>query len=186
MQIGARSSQTREAPLAESPMKDHPLTPMHESNLLHLMTAQSSGTTGLIPASIARQGVDAIHERMAALTTQGLSYAAIDALKKRPAKHRQSGGEPQVDHRRLWRLIGQTGEFSRARQGHHGAEYRVLGAPKDAPSFKSRAFTPATHLTYHSRQTAGYGPRSSKPALPRHPNARPCRPVASLPLEKPS
>lgn len=69
-----------EQPLAESPMKDHPLTPMRDSNLMRLMQAQSSGKVGLIPAPVVQQGPDAIRTRFAALTAEGISYAVVDAL----------------------------------------------------------------------------------------------------------
>ncbi|WP_311198987.1 3-oxo-tetronate kinase [Sulfitobacter sp. W074] len=67
-------------PLAESSMKDHPLTPMRDSNLMRLMEAQSTGKVGLIPAPIVQQGVPAIRARMEALIAGGHSYAVIDAL----------------------------------------------------------------------------------------------------------
>ena len=35
-------------PLAESPMKDHPLTPMRDSNLMRLLDPQVTRKTGLI------------------------------------------------------------------------------------------------------------------------------------------
>ncbi len=69
-----------ELPLAESPMKDHPLTPMRDSNLMRLMEAQSSGRVGLIPLRVVRDGVDAISARIAELKLQGMSYGVIDAL----------------------------------------------------------------------------------------------------------
>lgn len=67
-------------PLAESPMKDHPLTPMHDSNLMRLMEAQSKGRMGLIPLPVVRRGADAILARIAELKSQGVSYGVIDAL----------------------------------------------------------------------------------------------------------
>jgi uncharacterized protein YgbK (DUF1537 family) len=69
-----------ELPLAESPMKDHPLTPMRDSNLMRLMEAQSDGKVGLIPTQVVKQGVEAIRDRVAALIAEGASYAVIDAL----------------------------------------------------------------------------------------------------------
>ena len=35
-------------PLAESPMKDHPLTPMRDSNLMRLLVPQMTGDVGLV------------------------------------------------------------------------------------------------------------------------------------------
>lgn len=67
-------------PLAESPMRDHPLTPMRDSNLMRLMEAQSSGRAGLIPLPVVRAGADAISAKIAEMKSQGISYGVIDAL----------------------------------------------------------------------------------------------------------
>nr|WP_209021226.1 3-oxo-tetronate kinase [Paracoccus ravus] len=67
-------------PLAESPMKDHPLTPMRDSNLIRLMDAQACGRTGLIPLQIVRQGPEAIRAAFATLSAQGYRYAVPDAV----------------------------------------------------------------------------------------------------------
>ncbi len=67
-------------PLAESPMKDHPLTPMRDSNLIRLMEAQSSGRAGLIPLPVVRAGANAILAKIAEMKSQGMSYGVIDAL----------------------------------------------------------------------------------------------------------
>lgn len=67
-------------PLAESPMKDHPLTPMRDSNLMRLMEAQSNGRVGLIPLPVVRNGVDAVLAKIADLKSDGKSYGVIDAL----------------------------------------------------------------------------------------------------------
>ena len=67
-------------PLAESSMKDHPLTPMRDSSLIRLMDAQSGGTTGLIPLQIVRRGLDAIRERIASLFSDGHKYGIADAI----------------------------------------------------------------------------------------------------------
>jgi 3-dehydrotetronate 4-kinase len=69
-----------DVPLAESPMKDHPLTPMRDSNLMRLMAAQSNSRVGNIPLHIVRAGVDAILAKISDLKSQGFSYGVIDAL----------------------------------------------------------------------------------------------------------
>ena len=66
--------------LSESPMKDHPLTPMRDSNLPRLMAAQSSCKVGLIDIERVRAGVDAIRAAVNELRSQDVSYAVIDAL----------------------------------------------------------------------------------------------------------
>ncbi|MEP3330679.1 3-oxo-tetronate kinase [Sedimentitalea sp.] len=85
-----------ELPLAESPMKDHPLTPMRDSNLMRLMVAQSYGKVGLIPAPIVQQGVEAIRTKMAALIADGISYAVIDALDESDLR---TIGKAAADHK---------------------------------------------------------------------------------------
>jgi len=67
-------------PLAESPMKDHPLTPMRDSNLMRLMASQSDGLVGLVPLHIVRAGEDAILAKIEELKSNGIPYGVIDAL----------------------------------------------------------------------------------------------------------
>lgn len=69
-----------EMPLAESSMKDHPLTPMRDSNLVRLMEAQSRHRAGLVPLAVVRQGPNAIRSRIEALKQQGVRYGVADAL----------------------------------------------------------------------------------------------------------
>jgi len=66
--------------LARSPMKDHPLTPMRDSNLVRLMAAQSSRKVGLIAIERVRAGVAAIRAAASELRARGVSYAVVDAL----------------------------------------------------------------------------------------------------------
>ena len=66
--------------LCESPMKDHPLTPMRDANLLQLMAAQSSKRVGLIEHDIVRLGAAAIGRRVDELIKTGMSYGVVDAL----------------------------------------------------------------------------------------------------------
>lgn len=67
-------------PLHESGMRNHPITPMRDSNLMRLMDAQSQGTTGLVAYETIEKGVDAVRERLAHIRAEGASYAVIDTL----------------------------------------------------------------------------------------------------------
>ena len=69
--------------LSDSPMKDHPLTPMRDSNLIRLMTAQSSDDAGLVNIDIVRAGCESIAARFADLMAEGASYAITDAITER-------------------------------------------------------------------------------------------------------
>ncbi|WP_456306932.1 3-oxo-tetronate kinase [Muricoccus vinaceus] len=67
-------------PLAESGMRDHPVTPMTDSNLMRLMDAQSRGRTGSVPSTVMDQGPDAVRAALARLKDEGFRYAVLDAL----------------------------------------------------------------------------------------------------------
>ena len=69
-----------DVPLAESPMKDHPLTPMRDSNLPRLMSAQSRHRTGLVPLPDVEAGSEAVRRRLGRLAADGCRYAVVDAL----------------------------------------------------------------------------------------------------------
>ncbi|MFT4014217.1 MAG: four-carbon acid sugar kinase family protein [Paracoccus sp. (in: a-proteobacteria)] len=68
-------------PLAESSMKDHPLTPMRDSSLIRLMQAQARGRCGLVALETVRRGPDAIRAAFDRLRAEGFSYAVPDAVK---------------------------------------------------------------------------------------------------------
>ena len=69
-----------EVPLAESPMKDHPLTPMRDSNLMRLLEPQVTRPVGLANRLTVAKGVDALKERLAALAADGVAHVVVDAV----------------------------------------------------------------------------------------------------------
>lgn len=66
--------------LHESGMRNHPLTPMTDSNLVRVMQAQTKRRVGLIDYRTVAQGAKAITERIATLKNQGVTIAVIDAV----------------------------------------------------------------------------------------------------------
>ncbi len=72
-----------EVPLAESPMKDHPLTPMRDSNLVRVMQRQSKGKVGLVPYPVVEKGRGAIAEAFAAARKRGERFVVVDAISDR-------------------------------------------------------------------------------------------------------
>ncbi len=66
--------------LDESPLKDHPLTPMRDSSLVRLMQAQSGRPVGLLPLSTMAQGMDATREALDRLREQGCGSVIADAV----------------------------------------------------------------------------------------------------------
>ncbi|MDR6434192.1 3-oxo-tetronate kinase [Brucella pseudogrignonensis] len=69
-----------ETPLAESSMKDHPLTPMRDSNVMRLLAPQVAGAIGLISLPDIAMGAQAVRARLAALKEQGVAHIVIDAV----------------------------------------------------------------------------------------------------------
>ncbi|WP_319025416.1 four-carbon acid sugar kinase family protein [Rhizobium terrae] len=67
-------------PLAESPMKDHLLTPMRDSNLVRLLQQQGSGRVGLVDRLTTMRGPDHITAALSALHRDGHNHAIIDAI----------------------------------------------------------------------------------------------------------
>ncbi|MCM2475410.1 four-carbon acid sugar kinase family protein [Rhizobium sp. CG5] len=67
-------------PLSESPMKDHPLTPMTDSSLVRLMQAQTTLPVGLVTLDTVTRGPQAIREAFAKAKAAGTKVLVIDAI----------------------------------------------------------------------------------------------------------
>ncbi|WP_065377120.1 3-oxo-tetronate kinase [Ensifer adhaerens] len=70
-------------PLNESPLKDHPLNPMHDANLVRVMARQSRGAIGLIELPAIAAGPDTVRARLEALQVTGVKTAIADAVFER-------------------------------------------------------------------------------------------------------
>lgn len=78
-------------PLHESPLKDHPLNPMRDSNLVRVLARQSKAPVGLIPFATVEQGADAVLQRLASIAAvDGAGAAIADAV---AAPHLDALGE---------------------------------------------------------------------------------------------
>ena len=64
-------------PLNESPLKDHPLNPMHDSNLVRVLARQSKTGVGLVDLADITRGPDAVH-REPVRVQRGRSVATFD------------------------------------------------------------------------------------------------------------
>ncbi len=69
-----------DVPLAESPMKDHPLTPMRDSNLVRVLARQTRHKVGLVPFGTVDKGADAISDAFRAARSRGERYVVVDAI----------------------------------------------------------------------------------------------------------
>lgn len=66
--------------LDESPMKDHPLTPMRDANLMRLLGAQVKDAVGHVGHRDVSAGPAAIRDRLSELGRAGVSHAISDAV----------------------------------------------------------------------------------------------------------
>jgi len=69
-----------EQPLSESPMKDHPLTPMGDSNLLRLLSPQVKGQVGLVNRMIVAKGTTALRQHFADIRKENIAHIVVDAI----------------------------------------------------------------------------------------------------------
>ncbi|MFF9373072.1 3-oxo-tetronate kinase [Streptomyces griseoluteus] len=66
--------------LSESGMRDHPLTPMTDSNLVEVLGAQTTRPVGLVDHTVVAGGADAVRARIAELRSRGVAFAVVDAV----------------------------------------------------------------------------------------------------------
>lgn len=83
-----------DALLSDSGMREHPLTPMTDANLVRVLDAQTRGRVGLIPYEVVEGGAHAIRKRCAALKGEGYRHAVLDATRD---AHLEAAGAACLD-----------------------------------------------------------------------------------------
>jgi uncharacterized protein YgbK (DUF1537 family) len=66
--------------LSESGMRDHPLTPMRDPNLVRVLQAQTASRVGLVAYDVVARDEEAIRRRMEELRRSGVRIAVVDAI----------------------------------------------------------------------------------------------------------
>ena len=66
--------------LSDSGMRNHPLTPMTDANLVRVLQAQTKRKVGLVAHDVVARGPSAIRERFDALQADGVGIAIVDAV----------------------------------------------------------------------------------------------------------
>jgi len=66
--------------LSESGMRNHPLTPMTDSNLVRVLQKQVTAKVGLTDYSVVKAGVEQIQKRFVDLQKDGCQFSIVDAL----------------------------------------------------------------------------------------------------------
>ncbi|WP_428390357.1 3-oxo-tetronate kinase [Lichenicoccus sp.] len=78
--------------LQESPLKDHPLNPMRDSDLVRVLSRQSAHSVILVPLAVVEQGPDAV--RAALARSGGAGAAIVDSV---AARHLDAIAEVALD-----------------------------------------------------------------------------------------
>lgn len=66
--------------LSESHMRDHPVTPMRDSNLVRVLQAQTTRQVGLIDLEVVKRGAAAIRDEIARVRNDRVAIALVDAI----------------------------------------------------------------------------------------------------------
>jgi len=80
--------------LSDSGMRDHPLTPMTDANLVRVLGAQTKHKVGLVPFTRVEAGVTSVRQAFVDLRQQGFRYAIADAVTD---THLRTLGEAMAD-----------------------------------------------------------------------------------------
>ena len=117
-------------PLNESPLKDHPLNPMHDSNLVRVLARQSRTKVGLVDLATLSRGADAVRARLADLAGKGIGAAVIDAVFDRDL---ETIGGVALDHRLSVGASGIGLGLARALVASGKVKSAAAGAASGAP-----------------------------------------------------
>jgi uncharacterized protein YgbK (DUF1537 family) len=80
--------------LSDSGMRNHPLTPMTDANLVRVLAAQTTGKVGLLSTADVEAGVDALRAGCARLRGEGVRHAILDAIRD---EHLVAAGQACLD-----------------------------------------------------------------------------------------
>jgi 3-dehydrotetronate 4-kinase len=161
--------------LSDSGMKNHPLTPMTNANLVYVLQAQCQRQVGLIDYRCVTEGVHAIDDRITELKSQGISIAVVDALSNddllrlgpaladMPLVTAGSGVAIGLPSNWGIRPAADSAKLPAA-QGHsRPSSAEVVRRPRKAkwPTFWRKAAQPTSSIRWH-------GPATHRPPILRH------------------
>lgn len=139
-------------PLAESPMRDHPLTPMRDSNVVRLLAPQTPAPVALVRLHDVQRGTDAVvdligdgHTLLDALTEDDLDTVAEAVLRVAAERPVVAGGGAGVGTA-LARVAVRTTETTDgdAATGPDASVFAATGAPRSTGAAASLPAVPVT------------------------------------------
>ena len=145
-----------DVPLAESPMKDHPLTPMRDSNLVRVLQAQAKGKVGLVPFTVVDRGPAAIRAAFDAARARGERFVIVDAITD---KHLVDMGTAAADMPLITGgsgvALGLPANFVAKGVLRKADAPRSLAAPKGRPAILAGSCSEATRGQVAAAKAAG-------------------------------
>lgn len=144
--------------LSESGMRNHPVTPMTDSNLLRLMEAQAKGRCGLVNAAEMENGAEAVKAKLQQLAQQGVRYAVLDTLNE---QHLLTQGEAL---KTMKLVTGGSGlAIGIARQWAQPGQAKAQSA--GAPQGKKAVVLSGSCSTMTNKQVARYRQQAAAQAI---------------------
>lgn len=67
-------------PLHESPLRDHPLTPMRDPDLVRVLARQSTRPVSLVRHAAVRRGADAVRDELGRIAADGAGHVLVDSV----------------------------------------------------------------------------------------------------------
>lgn len=145
-----------DVPLNESPMKDHPLTPMRDSSLVRVLQRQSKGKVGLVPFAVVDQGAAAIEAAFEAARSRGERFVIVDAITDRHLVDMgtAAAGMPLITGG-SGVALGLPGNFIRAGLMKAADTPRTMPAPKGRAGILAGSCSEATRGQVAAAKVAG-------------------------------
>lgn len=150
--------------LADSPMKDHPLTPMRDSNLVRVLQRQTQLPVGLIAHGSVAAGSAAIGKGFSELVRAGKRLAIVDAIEDR---HLVDIGTAAATHKLITGgsgvAMGLPANFVRAGLMKEVAAPTTMSAPKGRALIIAGSCSEATRGQVDAAIAAGIPARAVDP-----------------------
>ena len=148
-------------PLHESPLKDHPLNPMHDSNLVRVLQRQSPAPVTLIPFAVVEQGAHAVRDALA--NAAGAGAAIADAV---AARHLDAIGQAALAGPLSCGASGLGAGLARALVARDGLAGAVVPEPEAHPAAAAgRSAILAGSCSAATRQQIAVAEAASIPCL---------------------
>ena len=149
--------------LSESGMRDHPLTPMTDANLVRVLSAQTAGKVGRLSQADLEAGADAARRRLEALAAEGFSHAIVDATRD---LHLAVAGQACVDLPLTTGGAGLAVGIARAlrERAHAGGGAWAVPSPRGPVAWLSGSCSEATREQVAAARQRGalVSPRSTR------------------------